>query len=386
MIMASWQVRSIAMPDTPPVQFNIPQQSLSAALHRLALQANREMLFEADTVADLVAPAVVGLMSAEAALRKLLTGTSLEFVEDDSGAIIVRRRVSRPSTNVKHAPRKAPEPAVAAVVDPPVAQPVVAAEPARIEAGNWIARFRSAYFHPANESDAFATTGPRRQTVRPNDITTTDRWFAEVDLEYLLNGHWSSELALDLPRSFDLQVRNSARPAGPGVVGTFKQMPVTWTFKYNFAPDSTWRPYVGAGISATVFSDQDTNPYGLKSISVGPALQAGIDVRLNDRWFLNADIKWARIRPDFRLLGTEVSTLRMDPLICGVGIGYRFGASVPAPRGSHRAAHRTIEWIQGSAACGYCCASKRGSLSTHIEMDNVPRPHYGSHCGIAPWI
>jgi len=72
---------------------------------------------------------------------------------------------------------------------------------------------------------------------------------------------------------------------------------------------------------------------------VGPAAQAGFDYKLQKHWYLNADVKWFKLGSDVDLAGgTKVSTVHIDPLLFGIGIGYRFGgheqvalAAPPAP-------------------------------------------------------
>jgi outer membrane protein len=102
------------------------------------------------------------------------------------------------------------------------------------------------------------------------------------------------------------------------------------TAKYNFLPDGAFRPYLGVGINLTIISDvhltvPTVGPLTLDSTSVGPAAQAGFDVQLAPNWFLNADVKWAQIRSDVKFEGTRISQARLDPLLYGIGIGYRFG-------------------------------------------------------------
>ena len=62
--------------------------------------------------------------------------------------------------------------------------------------------------------------------------------------------------------------------------------------------------------------------------SFGGALQAGIDYRLNERWFLNADVKKVWINTDVSIdaggLGTVTGDVDIDPVIFGLGIGLRY--------------------------------------------------------------
>lgn len=97
-----------------------------------------------------------------------------------------------------------------------------------------------------------------------------------------------------------------------------------------------FKPYVGAGVNATFFFNEDEGPvadgisYGS---SVGPALQAGFDYDLDGEpggWAFNADIKKIWINTDVKVnfttaLGAHVKAdVDIDPLVVGVGFGYRF--------------------------------------------------------------
>ncbi len=84
---------------------------------------------------------------------------------------------------------------------------------------------------------------------------------------------------------------------GNGTVGDFRFDPNYLTVKYNFNPDGVFRPYIGAGLNVTSFYGFNTGPFELSKTTTGPAAQLGFDVRLSDHWMLNADAKWARVRP-----------------------------------------------------------------------------------------
>jgi outer membrane protein len=59
----------------------------------------------------------------------------------------------------------------------------------------------------------------------------------------------------------------------------------------------------------------------------GPALQAGIDYNIAGHWFLNADVKQFFLNTDAHVdaLGTTVKArTSLDPLVVGMGVGYRF--------------------------------------------------------------
>jgi outer membrane protein len=112
--------------------------------------------------------------------------------------------------------------------------------------------------------------------------------------------------------------------------GSFKHLPPTLTLQYHFLPDGQFRPYVGAGINYTRISNDDLAVPGvtklhLENDSWGGALQAGIDVKVSNNVFLNVDVKKIYIRSDVTspTLG-KLSTVRVDPIAIGIGVGWRF--------------------------------------------------------------
>jgi outer membrane protein len=188
----------------------------------------------------------------------------------------------------------------------------------------WEVRLRAIYLDPAQKSDAFAPLG-----IPSNAIHVNDKWLPDLDIEYHFTPHWSSELVLTYPQSQTVTVEHSAL-GGPTDIGTFKHLPPVLTAKYNFRPEGTFRPYLGAGINLTFISDVSlqvptVGPLTLNKTSVGPAAQAGFDWKLDEHWFLNADVKWVQLHATVKYDGAPVSQLRIDPLLWGLGIGYRFG-------------------------------------------------------------
>ena len=318
-----------ATPDKAPVDFNILSQPLAAALHNLAIQANCQIFFEDSVVSGLSSSAVVGRMSVNEALARLLSGSALEFAQDDGGVIVVRRKLA--DTAAARHPKPRVHASQAISIDSPVTapeQPTVAAAPAE---GEWMVGLRAAYLAPANGSSAFSSKTPAVDLAH-NGIGTSDRWLAEADFEYFFGGSWSSEVAVLAPRGYDLSVRSSAGDASAGRVGSFTQLSGYMGLNYYFTQSAQWRPYLGIGANVASFYHVAALPYSLASTSVGPAAQAGLNVKLGEGWFFNADIKWARVRTDLRYQGVDVSTVRIDPVVYGIGIAYRFGSCRSIPR------------------------------------------------------
>lgn len=306
------------------VSFDIPAQPLGKALNSLAVQANLQIFFEQGPVADLQSPAITGSMTAKQALKSMLANTQLKFAQNADGTLVVTQKVKR-------AAPPAPAPSAVAAVAPMAATPaaVAAATPlpqsARDSEGPWMIRARALYLEAHNKSDAFFIPGTPPSLVPENGARSNDRWTPELDAEYFFSSHWSSELALSYPQTHDLLL--STATGGPDKVGTFRLMPNFLTLKYNFLPDAVFRPYVGLGVNVTSFYGDHAGPYRLSETTGGLAAQGGFDIKMSNHWFFNADVKFARARPVIDFDGQRIGHLKVDPLLFGVGIGYRFGGS-----------------------------------------------------------
>ena len=50
----------------------------------------------------------------------------------------------------------------------------------------------------------------------------------------------------------------------------------------------------------------------------------GGNLDLNDRWFLNLDLRWINIETDAKLDGADAGKVKIDPFVGGLNVGYRF--------------------------------------------------------------
>lgn len=200
--------------------------------------------------------------------------------------------------------------------------------------GPWVVRLRGIYIDPANNSDAIAAPGAL--VVPKNGVHVSDKWAPEVDFEYFFARAWSAELVLTYPQQHDVTVKGATiYPSGaattvPSVkIGTFKELPPTLTLKYNFLPEGVFRPYFGVGINVTSITDVNLNvptvgAVKLDSTTVGAAVQAGFDYQVAASWFVNADIKYVQIEPDLKFNGQKIATVKVNPILAGIGVAYRF--------------------------------------------------------------
>ena len=308
------------------VAFDIPAQPLGTALNSLAVQSNLQIFFEQRPVEGLQAPAVIGTMTPQQALRELLAGTPLGFTQNSDGTLVVS---PKPKAAAQHRSRTT---SVAASTTAAPEAPAPAPPPQSVpeSEGPWMLRARALYLAPYNQSDAFAIPGSPSSLVPQNGARSNDGWAPEIDAEYFFSSHWSSELAVNFGQVHDLRLQNPSVGGGSGDAGTFRAMPDFLTVKYGFLPESAFRPYLGLGLNVTSFYTVSAAPFGLSKTTVGPAAQAGFDIRLSKHWSLNADVKWARSRPEVEFEGADIGRMKLDPVLFGVGVGYRFGGSPPA--------------------------------------------------------
>jgi outer membrane protein len=176
-----------------------------------------------------------------------------------------------------------------------------------------LVRARAVYIDPANQS---APVGGAGASDRIHASTKT---IPELDVSYFFTPNWAAELILTYPQKHDVTLDGAK-------IGSFRHLPPTLTAQYHFLPGATINPYVGAGVNYTLISSVSLlNGAGsLEHDSMGLALQAGVDFKLDKNWSINLDVKKVQIRSDVNISGVRASEVKVDPLLVGVGVGYRF--------------------------------------------------------------
>lgn len=170
----------------------------------------------------------------------------------------------------------------------------------------WQIRLRSVHLDSVNKD------------TTPLGLSINNKTFAEVDFTYFFDKNLAAELVLTTPQKQRVYANGTE-------IGSFKHLPPTLMLQYHFTDMQGFKPYVGAGVTYTRFSGESL-PAGvsLDSHSWGSAWQAGFDIPIDKNWSINFDVKKAYIRTDVYADGTSLGRLRVDPLLYGVGIGYRY--------------------------------------------------------------
>ncbi|UZD54367.1 OmpW/AlkL family protein [Caldimonas aquatica] len=174
------------------------------------------------------------------------------------------------------------------------------------EPSPWLVRVRAVNLDSANKD----STGL--------DLSVNDKVIPEVDVSYFFTPNLAAELILTYPQKHDVR-------AGGTEIGSLKHLPPTLTVQYHFDGMGAFKPYVGAGLNYTRFSNVDL-PAGvtIDKDSFGLALQVGADYEISKNVYLNLDVKKVQIRTDVKAGGAKLGTFKVDPLLVGVGVGFRF--------------------------------------------------------------
>lgn len=171
----------------------------------------------------------------------------------------------------------------------------------------WMVRARAVHLDMSNQD----STGL--------GLSVNNKTIPEVDVSYFFSPNVAAELILTVPQKQTVYSNGTS-------IGTFKHLPPTLLMQYHFTGLNGYKPYVGAGINYTDISK--VNLLGgvatLDSHSWGGALQAGVDIPLDKNWSLNFDVKKVYIKTDVYAAGVNAGTLKLDPVLVGAGIGYRF--------------------------------------------------------------
>lgn len=221
----------------------------------------------------------------------------------------------------------------------------IAAPAMAYEAGDILIRGRIVNVAPNDDSGQLYTDvlSPGTYAAIGEGVEVNSDTIPELDITYMITPHWGLELILGYSEhtvkangTANATARALGLTGSSDVIDT-KVLPPTLMLQYHFSPNSNIRPYVGAGINYTYFFDEEVPNSSLVSAagddiklesSFGLALQAGVDVAIDQDWFVNFDVKYIDIDTEAHFDDTAAGRLRInadiDPFVYGIGIGRRF--------------------------------------------------------------
>ncbi|GAA0336545.1 outer membrane beta-barrel protein [Sphingomonas oligophenolica] len=210
-----------------------------------------------------------------------------------------------------------------------VATPAAAqSEEGGIKAGDVLLRVRAILVAPNETTSGIRPTFPSEHASVDNSV------MPEVDLTYMATDNIGFELIAATTKH--TASGTSGTTGSIGKLASTWVLPPTLTAQYHFNPQGHVRPYVGAGVNYTIFIDEKASNGLVAAVgptkvhmndSFGLAGQAGIDVDISPRVFLNLDVKYIRMSTKATLtttaIGTQTMMVHLNPLVFGAGVGIR---------------------------------------------------------------
>jgi len=210
-----------------------------------------------------------------------------------------------------------------------------APQAAAYEAGDWIVRGGFAVVTPDVSNSALRFSNPALNPLASEKVDINDNAQPNLTVTYMYNRYLGVELLAATPFKHSIRGKGALSAALGGVdlpnnIATVTHLPPTLSVVYYPLQGFSFQPYVGAGVNYTFFFSEDSKIGGNASLdnSFGVALQAGADYRINDKWHINASVRWIDIETDATLTGTGVgrveTTVDIDPIVYSVMLGYTF--------------------------------------------------------------
>lgn len=194
------------------------------------------------------------------------------------------------------------------------------------EQGDWVVRVGLTSVAP-DDSSSNVNVGGTDLGIGVNVDNNTQ---LGLNIMYFYTPQLAIEVLAATPFSHDIGLDTV------GSLANTKHLPPTVSANYYFAdPSAKFQPYVGAGINYTIFFDEKftsaNTGAGFSDLkldnSLGLAAQVGFDYMLDEKWLINASVRWIDIDTDasFDLNGSAGSVdVSIDPWVYSITAGYRF--------------------------------------------------------------
>ena len=192
------------------------------------------------------------------------------------------------------------------------------------------------YISVNSSSPNFSSNGPDFLTPQPIGITVGSATTLLFGFSHMLNDHWAVALAGGIPPKHDISGTGNLAPFG--VTTTVKQFAPTVFVNYHFNESgSKFRPFVGLGINYTKFYDITSTaagnlasggPTGVTLSSyTGLAATVGMNYKIADHWYFNANIAAADVSTDMVATTGSIQRtthVKLNPILYSAGIAYSF--------------------------------------------------------------
>jgi outer membrane protein len=191
----------------------------------------------------------------------------------------------------------------------------IAQQQATREAGDWLVRLGATYISPESSNHPA--------------LDVDDALGLTFNGTYMVTNNFGVELLAALPYEHDLDGKPNGSLGLSGKIGSTKHLPPTLSAQWHFDPIGRVIPYLGAGINYTLFFDESTTGdlAGTKldlDASFGLAGQVGVDMQVNEAWFVNIDLRYIQIESDASVDGAGIGDVDINPWVFGINVGRSF--------------------------------------------------------------
>lgn len=184
---------------------------------------------------------------------------------------------------------------------------------------SWEVKVRAAYLETVDESDAFSALGI---DFSEDAISVEDKWIPEIDVTYAFTENVLAELVLTIPQKHDVYLE------GVGKLGSLEHLPPTLSLVYEFNNESAFTPYLSGGLNFTWITNKKLSVAGvvldLEDYSFGLALGAGLRYDIDEKWDIDASVKWIDLESDVTAGGAKLTNAQLNPYLFSFGASYRF--------------------------------------------------------------
>lgn len=222
-----------------------------------------------------------------------------------------------------------------------VSAAMVSTQALAYEEGDWIVRVGATMVDPDASSSIVTVDGV--DAFAGSKVDVEDDTQLGLNIEYMLSPNLGIELLAATPFEHTVKAKGTLATALSGNGGTdvasVKQLPPTLSLNYHFDTNSAWQPYIGVGINYTVFFSEDGSSELEATLgsdtdvelddSWGLAAQAGVNYHVDDKWLINASVRYIDISTDAEITikanGAKIETdVDVDPYVYTLSVGYKF--------------------------------------------------------------
>ena len=160
------------------------------------------------------------------------------------------------------------------------------------------------------------------------DTEVHSAYTAILVYERMVTPNIGLELVLGYPPKIKAKATGSVAFLGDDILSARNVAPTGFVTYHFFDPSAQWRPYLGAGINYTKFTDVHSSlaPKVEMSSSTGYAVEAGMSYAITKDIGLFASIAKLRVKSKVVATGTTVlqTTVDFRPLVYSAGVSYQF--------------------------------------------------------------